>query len=239
MISIVGSIPTSATASRSSGVPAARLSRKEEGWVQFPGGPLRRRTALAQAVRRPRVTRFSGSRASLLVERPATWIAAAKNCRSGVGGLARLLETQKALVRLQGAALSICRVRRVRETHHWERRPGGASRGLDAPLHNLTPMVKRTSLLASTESFRVQILVGVNGDACTKARRDSLARNLDGFDSHRLHYTRGSWSNGTTPARHAGNPGSIPRGSTSLCDVQIYGRIASQITILHGCRKIL
>lgn len=33
---------------RSSGVPAARLSRKEEGRVQFPGGPLRQQATFAQ-----------------------------------------------------------------------------------------------------------------------------------------------------------------------------------------------
>src|SRR5947208_3013520 len=48
-----------------------------------------------------------------------------------------------------------------------------------------------------------------------QGRRGCLARNLDGFDSHRLHcLQRAHGPNGTTPARHAGDPGSTPGGST-------------------------
>jgi hypothetical protein len=54
-------------------------------------------------------------------------------------------------------------------------------------------------------------------------RQDTgIARRQSGFESPAVHYT-GSWSKGKTPAWRAGNPGSIPGGSTCLRKVAGYG----------------
>jgi hypothetical protein len=77
--------------------------------------------------------------------------------------------------------------------------------------------------LLGTEEDRVQFRNGPlddtgrwsNGKTLGLHPGDQRFASVPGFDSPAVHWMNmGSWSNGTTPARQAGDPGSIPGGST-------------------------
>src|SRR5262245_29232571 len=53
------------------------------------------------------------------------------------------------------------------------------------------------------------------------------------FKSPAVHYHSGPWSNGKTPARQVGDPGSTPGGSTAIRKVARYGLLG------HGANVVL
>lgn len=78
-------------------------------------------------------------------------------------------------------------------------------------------VLRQHAALVSAEG-RVRLPAGplrVNGDACSKGARVPRTHPATGSTPVVSTDWTGLWSNGTTPARHAGDAGSTPAGSTS------------------------
>ena len=134
--------------------------------------------------------------------------------------------------------------------------PSGTTR-----LHGLQVFRLHASVVRRKAGFNSRVdLCSIVGGACPKGGETALQAVWDGFDSHRLHCIwaagqmgrrrpraseigvqlpggplneMGLSSNGRTPARHAGNPGSSPGWSTAA------GRRACLPTVAYPTRGSL